>query len=104
MTITGDETGGKVYFDKIPLTTEISDWRKIPLGGSRVLGQQQDSFLGGYDENDRLKGSICNFQMWDFKLSNEQLDLLVVILHPSSPIPIRPRTLLLLASSSPRAQ
>ena len=76
LTITGDETGGKVYYDKIPLTSKISDWRKIPLGGSWVLGQQQDSLLGGYDETDRLIGSICNFQMWDFKMSNEQLDLL----------------------------
>ena len=32
---------------------------------------------GGFDDGDMLKGKVCGFQMWDFKMTKEQLDFLL---------------------------
>ena len=76
ITIAGDKDSFTVFFDTEQKESRQNEWKSVPMGGSWVLGQQQDEFEGGFDVEDRVKGKICNFQMWDFKLSKEQLGLL----------------------------
>ena len=75
-TIAGDSEGFSVFIDKKFINEQKNDWKMVPLNGSWVLGQQQEVFEGGFENKDRVKGHLCDFQMWDFKMSKEQLELL----------------------------
>ena len=76
ITIAGNDDSFSVYFDAVKTVSKSGEWKSIPMGGSLVLGQHQEEFEGGFDRKDRVRGKICNFQMWDFKLSEGQLGLL----------------------------
>ncbi|XP_004462881.1 C-reactive protein-like [Dasypus novemcinctus] len=41
---------------------------------SIILGQEQDSFGGSFDESQSLVGDIGNVNMWDFVLSPDQIN------------------------------
>ncbi|XP_072670638.1 C-reactive protein [Canis lupus baileyi] len=45
----------------------------VGSGASIVLGQEQDSFGGGFDKNQSLVGDIEDVNMWDFVLSPSQI-------------------------------
>ena len=76
LTIAGDHEGFSVFVNGILINSKENGWKSIPLGGVWVLGQQQNTKDSGFDLIDTLKGKICNFQMWDFKMTNAQLSFL----------------------------
>lgn len=43
-----------------------------------ILGQEQDSYGGGFDKNQSLVGDIGDVNMWDFVLSPEQINMVYV--------------------------
>ena len=75
VTITGNMQGYFTYFDGEFYQKQDSG-RKIPLGGSWVLGQFQRTVEGGFVQNERFEGFVCDFQMWDFKMNEDQLKVL----------------------------
>lgn len=51
----------------------FSNRNSIPSGGTFILGQDQDSLLGGFDPNQCFYGEIRNFMMWDRVLSSDEM-------------------------------
>ncbi|KAJ6657050.1 hypothetical protein lerEdw1_003051 [Lerista edwardsae] len=47
----------------------------VPFEASIILGQEQDSFGGGFDANQGLVGEISDVNMWDRVLSAEEMHL-----------------------------
>nr|AAI15138.1 Zgc:136389 [Danio rerio] len=45
----------------------------IRPGGTVVLGQDPDSYLGSFDVDQSFVGEIANLQMWDYVLSTAQI-------------------------------
>ena len=76
LTIAGDKNGFAVYVDGNEYSKKDNIWRSLPLGGVWILGNQQDVREGGFDSVDQFFGKICDLQMWDYKMTREQLDLL----------------------------
>ena len=76
ITIAGDKEGFSVFFDTEKKVSKQNEWETVPMAGSWVMGQEQEEFEGGFHLKDRVRGKICNFQMWDFKLNEDQLGLL----------------------------
>nr|AFA37883.1 CRP [Niviventer cremoriventer] len=46
----------------------------VGTNASIILGQEQDSYGGGFDWRQSLVGDIGNVNMWDFVLSREQIN------------------------------
>lgn len=47
----------------------------VPFAASIILGQEQDSFGGGFDAQQCLVGEISDVNMWDRVLSAEEMQL-----------------------------
>ena len=77
LTISGDHESFSALVNGEIVNSNVSDWRSITIGGTWVLGQQQDYEDGGFDDPDMLKGKVCGFQIWDFKMTKEQLKILL---------------------------
>ncbi|KAL6488232.1 hypothetical protein MHYP_G00019730 [Metynnis hypsauchen] len=45
---------------------------KVQSGGAVILGQDPDSFLGKFDENQSFVGEILDVNMWDYVLTGGQ--------------------------------
>ncbi|XP_073797229.1 C-reactive protein [Danio rerio] len=45
----------------------------IRSGGTVVLGQDPDSYVGSFDVDQSFVGEIANLQMWDYVLSSAQI-------------------------------
>ncbi|XP_062963084.1 C-reactive protein-like [Cynocephalus volans] len=45
---------------------------------SIILGQEQDSFAGSFEENQSLVGDIGDVNMWDFVLSPDEINMVYV--------------------------
>lgn len=50
----------------------------VGTDASIILGQDQDSYGGGFDANQSLVGDIGDVNMWDFVLSPEQINMVYV--------------------------
>lgn len=50
----------------------------VGTNASIILGQEQDSYGGGFDANQSLVGDIGDVNMWDFVLSPEQINAVYV--------------------------
>ncbi|XP_017541635.1 pentraxin fusion protein-like isoform X2 [Pygocentrus nattereri] len=46
---------------------------KILSGGAVILGQDPDSFVGKFDENQSFVGEISDVNMWDYLLTDDQI-------------------------------
>ncbi|KAL6488226.1 hypothetical protein MHYP_G00019670 [Metynnis hypsauchen] len=46
---------------------------KVQSGGAVILGQDPDSFLGKFDENQSFVGEISDVNMWDYVLTGDQI-------------------------------
>ena len=59
---------GKLHFEK-----QVNKVRNsIRAGGSWIIGQEQDSVLGGFEASQRFIGSICGLKMWNEGLDKEE--------------------------------
>ena len=54
---------------QVKTSNSRKSWR---AGGFFLLGQDQDSVGGGFDAGQRFIGDICNFQMWDRVLNDDE--------------------------------
>uniref|UniRef100_A0A8C5QKA3 Pentraxin family member n=1 Tax=Leptobrachium leishanense TaxID=445787 RepID=A0A8C5QKA3_9ANUR len=59
---------GKVYLRKVS-----NKGLTIPSPASIILGQDQDSYGGGFQASQSFVGEICDIQMWDSVLSPEDI-------------------------------
>ncbi|XP_008839057.1 C-reactive protein [Nannospalax galili] len=50
----------------------------VGTDASIILGQDQDSYGGSFDENQSLVGDIGDVNMWDFVLSPEEINMVYV--------------------------
>ena len=76
ITVLADKTGYKGYIDEKLVHEGARKWKPIPLGGTWVLGQYLRRLESGLKISEQFKGTICSFQMWDFKMTDSQLHLL----------------------------
>ena len=58
---------GKLFSEK-----QFGKLNDIRAGGSWVLGQDQDTPLGSFEENQRFSGNICGLKMWSVGLNKEE--------------------------------
>ncbi|XP_039271770.1 C-reactive protein-like [Styela clava] len=56
--------------------TFASERNEIEGGGGFIIGQEQDSFVGGFDGSQSFAGVIENFMMWNRALSPEEITTL----------------------------
>ena len=45
----------------------------ISPAGTWIIGQEQDTILGGFEADERVIGSICGLQMWKKGLNKEEV-------------------------------
>lgn len=54
--------------------TSLKIGKTIPKTGSLVIGQDQDSYAGGFTASDAFGGFIHNLNIWDTMLSEEEIN------------------------------
>ncbi|MEO0451634.1 MAG: LamG-like jellyroll fold domain-containing protein, partial [Pseudomonadota bacterium] len=67
---TGDLT---VYVDGVPEYSSVVSVGDLPSNGTIVLGQEQDSVGGGFDDAQIFEGQISDVRIYDEALSEEQI-------------------------------
>ena len=70
MCVTWDLPAGKIqiYVDgKKRIQEEGNEYVKtsIPTGGTWIIGQDQDTFEGGFTKRDSMKGMLAGVNIWD---------------------------------------
>lgn len=53
--------------------TTVTTLSPLPLNGSLVLGHEQDRFDGGYAPIHNLIGRLTEFNLWEFKFNEDQI-------------------------------
>ena len=74
--VTWDSTTGAValFMDgKKSLTKIYQKGHTVQPGGKVIIGQDPDSFLGGFDANQCFIGEILDVNMWDFVLPDSTI-------------------------------
>jgi len=62
-----------IYWDR-KLFAKLPNQRKtLKSGGTWVLAQNQESMGGGFDDDQRFIGKICNFRMWNYGLNEIEM-------------------------------
>ena len=76
MTITGNNKGFKVYINKIEISSPFAEQEDkdlgLPMSGSWYLG----AGMKNGKPHKGVKGRLCGFQMWDFEMSEDQIQTL----------------------------
>ena len=65
VTMTLKNTKVLMYWDRELIAEKQVKKYVLVNGGAWVLGQEQDEVRGGFDPNQRVIGSICDFRMWN---------------------------------------
>ncbi|XP_026343136.3 C-reactive protein [Ursus arctos] len=58
---------------KAMVRTSLKKGYTVGAGASIILGQEQDSFGGGFDKNQSLVGDVGDVNMWDYVLSPDEI-------------------------------
>ena len=72
-----ENTAGSLRFYKDSVLsanyTNFKTGHAIRCGGSLVIGQDQDSFAGGFDSTQSFQGLISNLNLWDYVLCPDSI-------------------------------
>ena len=64
MTVTVGGNELKIYIDTKLRLTKIISFQATATDGYWLIGQDQDKFGGGFNEDQRFVGKVCNLRMW----------------------------------------
>ena len=56
----------------------------IPKGGVLVIGQEQDTPGGGFEDQQSFIGELTNVQLWDFVLPVHEINALSLLCYANS--------------------
>ena len=64
----------KIYIDgDKEKEVKLQNFNPILKHGALVLGQDQDAYLGDYDEEQSFQGNMTSVNMWDYELSEKEI-------------------------------
>ena len=69
VTISVKDANSLVYLDRKLISEKKLKKQVFDGNGIWMLGQEQDAFGGGFSQEQRVIGSICNFRMWNSGLN-----------------------------------
>lgn len=64
----------KVYYNgTMNRKIDFSNKDPIPSGGAFIIGQEQDSYLGGFELDQAIHGEIRNYMVWERVLTDKEI-------------------------------
>lgn len=66
----------RIYLDAINILTEVTSGLPLEVTGL-VIGQEQDSLLGGYQSNQSFVGNLAEFRVYNTALDSVDLEILM---------------------------
>ena len=76
--LTWESTQGNyhVYIDGVMKAEGVAQIERVITKGALILGQEQDSYKGGFESSQSLQGNLTSVNLWDKVLTAQEVSVL----------------------------